>query len=157
VLHGARHGLINLPPSLGHSCAPPNPERWPARRKVARRGEFSWLFRFTSNNSPPRARFLLPVCIRHVFDNESPPQFVWHAGPGASRQGDGAWASSLFCMRLAPASLFCMRLACFLSWSKAGIGIEGRSKATRSEGDDLEESAARAFMRHGGRGRGGRG
>ena len=97
------------------------------------------------------------TCIRHVFDNESPPQFVWHAGPGASRQGDGAWASSLFCMRLAPASLFCMRLACVLSWSKAGIGIEGRSKATRSEGDDLEESAARAFMRHGGRGRGGRG
>jgi hypothetical protein len=26
---------------------------------------------------------------------------------------------------------------------------KGRSKATRSEGDDLEESAARALMRHG--------
>jgi len=44
-----------------------------------------------------------------------------------------------------------------LSWAKAGRDSEGRSKATRSEGDDLEESAARALMRHGGRGRGGRG
>jgi hypothetical protein len=34
---------------------------------------------------------------------------------------------------------------------------EGRSKATRSEGDDLEESAARALMRPGGRGHGERG
>jgi len=34
---------------------------------------------------------------------------------------------------------------------------KGRSNATRSEGDDLEESAARALMRHGGRGRGVRG
>jgi hypothetical protein len=40
----------------------------------------------------------------------------------------------------------------FLSWAKAGKDSEGRSKATRSEGDDLEESAARALMRHGGRG-----
>jgi len=31
----------------------------------------------------------------------------------------------------------------FLSWAKAGKDSEGRSKATRSEGDDLEESAAR--------------
>ena len=30
-------------------------------------------------------------------------------------------------------------------------------KATRSEGDDLEESATRALIRHVGRGRGGRG
>jgi hypothetical protein len=41
-----------------------------------------------------------------------------------------------------------------LSWAKAGKDRKGRSKATRSEGDDLEESAARALMRHGGRGRG---
>ena len=33
---------------------------------------------------------------------------------------------------------------------------EKSRKATRSEGDDCEESAARAFMRHGGQGRGGR-
>jgi hypothetical protein len=38
-----------------------------------------------------------------------------------------------------------------LSWAKAGKDSRGRSKATRSEGDDLEESAARALMRHGGR------
>ena len=36
-----------------------------------------------------------------------------------------------------------------LSWAKAGRHSEGRGKATRSEGDDLEESAARALMRHG--------
>ena len=34
-----------------------------------------------------------------------------------------------------------------LSWAKAGKDSEGRSKATRSEGDDLEESAARALIR----------
>jgi hypothetical protein len=39
-----------------------------------------------------------------------------------------------------------------LSWARAGKDSEGRSKATRSEGDDLEESAARAPMRHGGGG-----
>jgi hypothetical protein len=44
-----------------------------------------------------------------------------------------------------------------LSWAKAGKDSKGRSKATRSEGDDLEKSAARALMRQGGRGRGGRG
>ena len=44
-----------------------------------------------------------------------------------------------------------------LSWARAGKDSKGRSKATRSEGDDLEESAARALMHHGGRGRGGRG
>jgi hypothetical protein len=37
-----------------------------------------------------------------------------------------------------------------LSWAKAGKDSGGRSKATRSEGDDLEESAARALMRQGG-------
>jgi len=41
-----------------------------------------------------------------------------------------------------------------LSWAKAGQDSEGRSKATRSEGDDLEESAARALMRHEGGRRG---
>jgi hypothetical protein len=35
------------------------------------------------------------------------------------------------------------------SWAKAGKGSEGRSKATRSEGDDLEESAARALTKLG--------
>jgi hypothetical protein len=44
-----------------------------------------------------------------------------------------------------------------LSWTKAGKDGKGRSKTTRSEGDNLEESAARALMRHGGRGRGGSG
>jgi len=38
-----------------------------------------------------------------------------------------------------------------------GKDSEGRSKATKSEGDDLEESAARALMHHGGGGRSGRG
>ena len=40
-----------------------------------------------------------------------------------------------------------------LSWAKAGNDSKGRNKATRSEGDDLGDSAARALMRHGGRGR----
>jgi len=44
-----------------------------------------------------------------------------------------------------------------LSWAKAGKDSRGRNKATRSEGDDLGDSAARALTRHGGRGRGGRG
>ena len=44
-----------------------------------------------------------------------------------------------------------------LSLAKAGKDSEERSKATRREGDDLEGSAARALMRHGGEGRGGRG
>ena len=44
-----------------------------------------------------------------------------------------------------------------LSWAKAERYSEESRKATRSEGDDLEESAARALMRHGGRGRGVRG
>jgi len=45
-----------------------------------------------------------------------------------------------------------------LSWAKAGNDSKGRSNATRSEGDDLGDSpAGRALMRHGGRGRGGRG
>ena len=44
-----------------------------------------------------------------------------------------------------------------LSWAKAGKDSKGRNKATRSEGDDLGDSAARALMRHEGRGRGGRG
>jgi hypothetical protein len=44
-----------------------------------------------------------------------------------------------------------------LSWAKAGKDGKGRNKATRSEGDDLGDSTARALMRHGGRGRGGRG
>ena len=37
-----------------------------------------------------------------------------------------------------------------VSSAKAGKDSEGRSKAKRSEGDDLEEDAARALMRHGG-------
>jgi hypothetical protein len=37
-----------------------------------------------------------------------------------------------------------------LSWAKAGKDSEERRIATRSEGDDLEETAARALMRHGG-------
>jgi len=36
-----------------------------------------------------------------------------------------------------------------LSWTKAGNDSKGRNKATRSEGDDLGDSAARALMRHG--------
>jgi hypothetical protein len=44
-----------------------------------------------------------------------------------------------------------------LSWAEAGKDSKGRNKATRSEGDDLGDRAARALMRHGGRGRGGRG
>jgi uncharacterized protein with GYD domain len=36
------------------------------------------------------------------------------------------------------------------SWAKAGKDSKGRSKAARSEGDDLGDSAARALMRHGG-------
>jgi len=44
-----------------------------------------------------------------------------------------------------------------LSWAKAENDSKGRNKATRSEGDDLGDSAARALMRHGGRGRGVRG
>ena len=44
-----------------------------------------------------------------------------------------------------------------LSWPKAGKDSKEGREATRSEGDDLEESAARALMRHGGRGRGVRG
>jgi len=44
-----------------------------------------------------------------------------------------------------------------LSWAKAGTDSKKSREATRSEGDDLEESAARALMRHGGRGRGVRG
>ena len=43
------------------------------------------------------------------------------------------------------------------SWAKAGKDSKGRNKAMRSEGDDLGDSAARALMRHGGRGRGVRG
>jgi hypothetical protein len=43
-----------------------------------------------------------------------------------------------------------------LSWAKAGKDSKEGREATRSEGDDLKESAARALMRHGGRGRGGR-
>ena len=34
-----------------------------------------------------------------------------------------------------------------LSWAKAGNDSKGRNKATRSEGDDLGDSAARALMR----------
>jgi len=37
-----------------------------------------------------------------------------------------------------------------LSWAKAGKDSKGRNKATRSEGDDLGDSAARALMRMGG-------
>ena len=37
-----------------------------------------------------------------------------------------------------------------LSWAKAGKDSKGRSKATRSEGDDLGDSAARAKKRHAG-------
>ena len=37
-------------------------------------------------------------------------------------------------------------------WAKAGNDSKGRNKATRSEGDDLGDSAG--LMRHGGRGRG---
>ena len=44
-----------------------------------------------------------------------------------------------------------------LSWAKAGKDSKESREATRSEGDDLEESAARAIMRHQGRGRGVRG
>jgi hypothetical protein len=44
-----------------------------------------------------------------------------------------------------------------LSWAKAGKDSKESREATRSEGDDLEESSARALMRHGGRGRGVRG
>ena len=44
-----------------------------------------------------------------------------------------------------------------LSWAKARNDSKGRNKATRSEGDDLGDSAARALTCHGGRGRGGRG
>ena len=44
-----------------------------------------------------------------------------------------------------------------LSWAKAGKDSKESREATRSEGDDLEESAARALMRHRGRGRGVRG
>ena len=44
-----------------------------------------------------------------------------------------------------------------LSWAKAGKDSKESREATRSEGDDLEESAARALMRHKGRGRGVRG
>jgi len=40
-----------------------------------------------------------------------------------------------------------------MSWAKAGKDSRGRNKATRSEGDDLGDSAARALTRHGGRGR----
>jgi hypothetical protein len=43
------------------------------------------------------------------------------------------------------------------SWAKAEKDSGKSRKATGSEGDDLEEeSATRALMRHGGRGRGGR-
>jgi hypothetical protein len=35
-----------------------------------------------------------------------------------------------------------------LSWAKAGKDSRGRNKATRSEGDDLGDSAARALTRH---------
>ena len=44
-----------------------------------------------------------------------------------------------------------------LSWAKAGKDSKESREATRSEGDDLDESAARALMRHRGRGRGVRG
>jgi len=44
-----------------------------------------------------------------------------------------------------------------LSWAKAGKDSKESREATRSEGDDLEESAARALMRHRGRGRSVRG
>jgi len=44
-----------------------------------------------------------------------------------------------------------------LSWARAGKDSKEGREATRSEGDDLEESAARDLMLHGGRGRGGRG
>jgi hypothetical protein len=42
-----------------------------------------------------------------------------------------------------------------LSWAKAERYSEEGRIATRSEGDDLGESAIRARMRHGGKGRGG--
>ena len=52
--------------------------------------------------------------------------------------------------------LFLSKMAIFererrllLSWAKAGKDSKGRSKPTRSEGADIEESAARALMRHG--------
>ena len=48
-------------------------------------------------------------------------------------------------------------LISLLSWAKAGKDSKESREATRSEGDDLEESAARALMRHKGRGRGVRG
>jgi len=35
-----------------------------------------------------------------------------------------------------------------LSWAMAGKDSKGRSKVTRSEGNDLGDSAARALMRH---------
>jgi len=41
-----------------------------------------------------------------------------------------------------------------LSWAKAGKDNTESREGTRSEGDDLEESAPRALMRHGGKGRG---
>jgi hypothetical protein len=44
-----------------------------------------------------------------------------------------------------------------LSWAKAGKDSKESREATTSEGDDLEESAAPALIRHGGRGRGVRG
>ena len=37
-----------------------------------------------------------------------------------------------------------------LRWAKAEKDIESSRKFTRSEGDNLEESATRALMRHGG-------
>jgi len=36
-----------------------------------------------------------------------------------------------------------------LGWAKAGKDSKGRNKATRSEGDDLGDSAARTLMHHG--------
>jgi hypothetical protein len=44
-----------------------------------------------------------------------------------------------------------------LSWAKAERYCEESRKAMRREGDDLEESATRALMRHGASGRGERG
>jgi len=44
-----------------------------------------------------------------------------------------------------------------LSWAKAGKDSKESREAMRSEGEDLEESAARELMRHGGRERGVRG
>jgi hypothetical protein len=74
------------------------------------------------------------------------------ASSGSGRAGAGRW-----CRHIVRVGACLSDVSRTRTHSKAGNDSKESREATRSEGDDLEESAARALMRHGGRGRGVRG